>query len=116
MAQARRELAAIYAGPGSDEAKRAAKAAAIEKLRRRYRRMRDGRWGGYRGYDGWFDAPIDNAKLAASGVYNDLAPDFMRLLAACSGDYEAFYAAVERLGALGRDQRHAALKAANSCE
>ena len=80
VGQARKELAAIYAGPGSDEARRAAKAAAIEKLRRRYRQMRDGRWGGYRGYDGWFDAPINNAKLAASGVYNDLAPDFMACL------------------------------------
>ncbi|MER9560169.1 aminopeptidase [Mesorhizobium sp. M0323] len=33
--------------------------------------MRDRRWGGYRGYDAWFDAPINNAKLAATSVYSD---------------------------------------------
>lgn len=115
LAEARPQLQAIYASGASDERKRAEKAAAIERLRARYRRLRDGRWGGYRGYDGWFDGPINNAKLAASGVYNDLVPDFMRLFEACSGDYPRFYAAVERLGALPRDQRHAALKAAKSC-
>ncbi len=115
VAQARADLAEVYAGPGSDAAKRAAKTAAIEKLRRRYRRMRDGRWGGYRGYDGWFDAPINNAKLAVSGFYNDLVPDFVRLLAACSGDYTTFYEAVERIGALDENRRHAALKAAKRC-
>ena len=77
--------------------------------------MRDGRWGGYSGYDAWFDGPINNAKLAASGFYNDLVPDFERLFAACSGDYPRFYSAVRRLGALDGDKRHAALKAARRC-
>ncbi|MCI5075736.1 aminopeptidase [Oricola sp.] len=113
--EARKELWAVYSGPGTEAQKRADKAAAIERLRARYRRMRDGRWGGYRGFDAWFDTPINNAKLAASGVYNDLVPDFLRLFEACSGDYEAFYAAVARLGAVAANRRHDALRAADSC-
>ena len=66
-------------------------------------------------YDAWFDGPINNAKLAASGFYNDLVPDFERLFAVCSGSYPDFYAAVARLGALDRARRHEALKAAKSC-
>ena len=64
LGEARKELAAVYCGPGDEAQKRAAKAAAIERLRARYRRMRDERWGGYSGYDAWFDGPINNAKLA----------------------------------------------------
>ncbi len=116
VAQARSELARIYSEPGSIERKRTAKAAAIERLRKRYRQMRDGRWGGYRGYDAWFDAPIDNAKLAATTVYSDQVPAFLRLFDLCSGDYPRFYAAVRRIGALQKDQRDDALTAANGCE
>lgn len=113
---ARKELRSIYAGPGGEAEKRAEKAAAIERLRARYRRMRDGRWGGYDGYDGWFDGPINNAKLAASGFYNDLVPAFADLFEACSRSYPDFYAAVERLGALDRERRHEALRAATRCD
>jgi len=116
LGEAREELRAVYGGPGSEEEKRAAKAAAIERLRARYRRLRNGRWGGYDRYDGWFDGPINNAKLAASGFYNDLVPAFEQLFEVCSGSYPKFYAAVERLGALDRAQRHDALKAERSCD
>lgn len=115
VAEARKELQAIYASGKGEAAMRAEKAAAIERLRARYRRMRDGRWGGFAGYDSWFEAPINNAKLAASGFYNELVPDFMRLFAACSGDYPKFYDAVRRIGALDRETRRAALKAATRC-
>lgn len=113
--QARKDLAAVYDGAGSVDEKRAAKAAVIERLRARYRRLRDGRWGGYGGYDRWFETPINNAKLAASGFYNDLVPSFTRLFEMCSGDYPRFYAAVGRLGAMDSDKRLAALKAADRC-
>ncbi|MFZ2101796.1 MAG: aminopeptidase [Oricola sp.] len=115
VAEARNELKAVYGGSGGEEQKRAEKAAVIENLRLRYRRVRDGRWGGYAGYDAWFDAPINNAKLATIAFYNDLAPAFVQLLETCSRDYPAFHAAVERLGALDRDERHEALKSANKC-
>jgi len=116
VAEARFDLSKIYGGSGSIERKRIAKAAAIERLRERYRQMRDRRWGGYRGYDAWFDAPINNAKLDAATVYSDQVPAFLRLFDLCSGDYPRFYAAARRIGALNKDRRDHALKAANGCE
>lgn len=115
VSDTREELMAIYEGPGTGEQKRAAKAAAIETLRARYRKVRDGRWSGYRGYDGWFEEPINNAKLAATAIYNDLVPAFTRLLDTCSGNYEAFYRSVERIGALDRDKRVQALRETTEC-
>lgn len=115
VSQARDELAAIYDGAGDLARKRTEKAAAIERLRRRYRQTRDGRWGGYRGYDAWFDAPINNAKLAAVSVYGDRVPAFLRLFDLCSGDHARFHAAVGQLAARGRAERDAALQAARTC-
>lgn len=116
VARTRTELARIYAGPGSAETRRAGKAAAIERLRTRYRQMRDRRWGGYRGFDGWVESPINNAKLAATSVYNDLVPAFMRLFERCAGDYERFYDAVARLGRVDKTGRAGALVTATSCQ
>lgn len=115
LSRTRGELGQIYAGSGSTEEKRTAKAAAFDRLRARYRQMRDGRWGGYRKYDAWFAAPINNARLAAISVYGDQVPAFIRLFDLCSGDYPRFYAAVRRIGALDRSHRAEALQAAHSC-
>lgn len=116
VAQTREELREIYSGSATSEQMRAAKAAAIERLRVRYRQMRDTRWGGYRGYDGWVEAPINNAKIAATSVYNDRVPAFLRLFELCSGDYPRFYAAVRRIGGLAGDRRAEALEAAKTCD
>lgn len=116
VGRTREQLARIYASGDMPERKRAAKAAAIEGLRTAYRHVRDGRWGGYRGYDGWFDSPINNAKLAATSVYGDRVPAFLRLFDLCSGDYPRFYAAVRRIGALDIARRAAALDDARVCE
>ncbi|MFZ1681963.1 MAG: aminopeptidase [Rhizobiaceae bacterium] len=115
VAQARDELARVYAAQTPPEHKRAAKAQAIERLRARYREVRDGRWNGYRGYDGWFDAPINNAKLAATSVYNDHVPAFLRLFGLCSGDYLRFYEAVRRVGTLDASKRAGALASVKTC-
>jgi len=115
VSQTRGELATVYRGSGNADWKRAAKAAAIERLRTRYRRTRDSRWGGYDGYDAWFDAPINNAKLAAVAVYGDQVTAFLRLFDLCSGDYPQFYAAVQQLGKLDERSRTDALRAADSC-
>lgn len=115
VSDAREELSGAYANSDSAEEKREAKATAIEQLRARYRRMRDTRWGGDGAYDAWFDAPINNAKLAATSVYSDRVPAFLRLFDLCAGDYPRFYAAVERIGDLDKAARFKALDAADSC-
>jgi predicted aminopeptidase len=116
LSRARDELAHVYDNAGTSDQKRAAKAAAIERLRMRYREMRDRRWGGYRRYDAWFDAPINNAKLAATSVYGDEVAAFVHLFGLCSGDYPRFFASVRRIGALDKAHRAEALKAADTCD
>lgn len=116
VSQTRSELRQIYAGTGTSELKRTEKAAAINRLRLRYSQVRNKDWGGYNGYDGWFNAPINNAKLAATSVYNEKVPAFLRLFELCAGDYSRFYAAVQRIGALNRASRSEALDAARNCK
>ena len=115
VGETRDRLQRIYASSRSDTRKLAEKEAEIERLRARYRRLKRTKWNGYDGYDGWFNAPINNAKLATISVYNDLVPDFLKLLELCSGDYERYYRAVENLAKLNRDQRREALSNARRC-
>jgi len=115
IGETRVELAQVYGSPRAPKQMAAAKAAAIDRLRVRYRQMRDTRWGGYKGYDAWFAAPINNAKLAATSVYGEQVPAFLRLFALCGDDYPRFYAAVRRLGALPMSSRAEALKTVAAC-
>lgn len=112
----RDELGQVYRSSRTPTQMAAAKAAAIDKLRMRYRQIRDRRWGGYRGYDAWFDAPINNAKLAATAVYGEQVPAFLRLFELCSGDYPRFYASVRRIANSKKGSRSEALKAADRCD
>ncbi|TGS11983.1 aminopeptidase [Mesorhizobium sp. M2E.F.Ca.ET.209.01.1.1] len=116
ISKTRDELKQVYGSPRSPEQMAVAKAATIDRLRMRYRQLRDKRWAGYRGYDAWFDSPINNAKLAATAVYGEEVPAFLRLFDLCSGDYPRFYAAVRRIGALPAPSRAEALKAATTCD
>lgn len=115
LATTRDELRQVYQSSRPPEQMAAAKAAAIEKLRARYRLMRNRRWAGYRGYDAWINAPINNAKLAATAVYGEQVPAFLRLFDLCSGDYPRFYAAVRKIGNLPKASRANALETASSC-
>ncbi|MEL6920332.1 MAG: aminopeptidase, partial [Pseudomonadota bacterium] len=115
VTEAREDLLAIYQSAQPGESKRKAKAQAIEELRAKYRAVRDTKWGGFSGYDNWFDSDINNAKLAAAGLYNDLVPQFRRLYEACGRDFSTFYEASERLAKMGRAVRRAALRTADTC-
>jgi predicted aminopeptidase len=77
--------------------------------------MRDTDWRGYPSYDAWFDAPINNAKLAEIAVYSDQVAAFLRLFKLCSSDYQSFYASVRQIGKLDKANRTAALEAADAC-
>ncbi|RWC95765.1 MAG: aminopeptidase [Mesorhizobium sp.] len=116
LAKTRDELGQVYESSRGPEQMAAAKAAAIDRLRMRYRQMRDRSWAGYRGYDAWFAAPINNAKLAATAVYGEQVPAFLRLFDVCSGDYPRFYASVRRIADLPQASRAEALKTAATCD
>ncbi|MBZ9844630.1 aminopeptidase [Mesorhizobium sp. CA5] len=115
ISKTRDELRQVYGSPRSPQQMAAAKATAIDRLRMRYRQMRDRRWAGYRGYDAWFDSPINNAKLAATAVYGEQVPAFLRLFDLCSGDYPRFYASVRRIGKLPAPSRAEALRTVAAC-
>ena len=115
IAQTREELRQVYGSPRAPQQMAAAKKATIDRLRVRYRQMRDKRWAGYSGYDAWFNSPINNAKLAATSVYGEQVPAFLRLYDLCSGDYPRFYASVRRIAALPQPSRAEALRTATTC-
>jgi predicted aminopeptidase len=70
--------------------------------------MRDRQWGGARNYDAWFER-ANNASLGVQAAYNELVPNFERLLAKENGDFGLFFAEVKRLAALPKPERRAAL-------
>jgi predicted aminopeptidase len=82
----------------------------MARMRADYERLKAERWGGYPGYDGWFQR-ANNASLAVQGAYDDLVPAFERLFEREGRDFARFHAAVKRLAALPKDERHATLRA-----
>ena len=107
----RERLAALYASPLSDDAKRAGKAAAFAAMREDYASLKQ-QSGGFAMYDGWFAQGPTNASLAAVALYSSKVPSFLALLAEEDGDLSRFYARVKDLARRPRDVRNAALAAA----
>ena len=91
---------------------REAKARSFQALRVEYAGLRH-RWGGYAGYDAWFAQDLNNAHLAAVGLYHQHEPAFQALLARSQGDLSIFYhsaRALSRLPLAERRERLAELR------
>ncbi len=122
LAEARREdfrvltlryrglLQAAYAGTGDAALQRERKAAVMAALRADYTALKAERWQGYAGYDGWF-AGANNASFGVLAAYNELVPDFENLFERQGRDFARFYAEVQALAAMPKDQRRARLAA-----
>jgi len=108
---ARGDLTALYTSSASVEEKRAEKAAAFVAMRTAYDAMKK-EWGGFAAYDGWFAQGVNNANLAAVGLYSQKVPEFHALLTADGGDLPRFYAHVKTLARLSKGERDSALAAA----
>ncbi|MCM2268816.1 MAG: aminopeptidase [Thermoanaerobaculia bacterium] len=109
----RAELAALYASPADDDAKRAGKRRILAAFRDAHRRLRAAGELGAR-WDGWLALEVNNAHLAAAADYTLWVPAFVALHAERGGDFPAFYAAARELGELPaarREERLAALSA-----
>jgi predicted aminopeptidase len=104
----RDELARLYAGPASDDEKRAGKAAVLARLRADYATLKTTRWAGYAGYDSWF-AGANNASFAVLASYTGLVPAFERIYEREGRDFTRFYAEVRRIAALPAAERSDAL-------
>lgn len=108
LLKTRERLAALYAGPLADSAKRQGKAEILAGTERAYAALKDS-WGGYAGYDPWMSRGLNNARLTSVATYHDLVPAFQGLLAAKDGDLRAFYRQVKELGTLPTSERLAQL-------
>ncbi|MBC7940783.1 MAG: aminopeptidase [Chitinophagaceae bacterium] len=104
----RERLKQVYDSPAPDEQKRRSKVEAMQALRSEYEMMKVEQWGGHAGYDGWVQR-ANNATLGVQAAYDDLVPAFERLFWQQGGDFARFYAEVQRLAALPKDQRRARL-------
>jgi len=108
-------LEALYALPLPMDPMRAEKARYYEALRNEYTNLRN-QWGGYEGYDSWFTQDINNAHLAAVGLYHQYVPAFQALLASMHGDLPAFYRLARGLSRLPTAERATRLADVNGAD
>jgi len=87
-------LGQVYKTHSSDELKRQQKQIVFEQLQNEYESIKTEKWNGKAFYGGWFDKPLNNAKLAAFSTYRDLVPAFEKLFLNCEQDYLRFYSVV----------------------
>jgi predicted aminopeptidase len=109
MAQARRDLAQLYASKLAPEPMRAAKQARLATLGDAIRAT-EKRFGAPSGYGPWLAKGLNNAQLASIATYENCMPGFRRLLAQQDGDLPRFYAAARELS-----RQPAAVRAAQLC-
>jgi predicted aminopeptidase len=69
-------------------------------------------WGGSAGYDAWFAQGPTNASLAAAALYSRKVPEFRALYIAEGSNLPRFYARVQELARMPKEQRNRELAAA----
>ncbi|MBZ9784544.1 aminopeptidase [Pseudomonas sp. REP124] len=106
----RARLEQLYTLPLPPDQMRQRKAAEFERLRSEYRQLRDSQWAGDKRYDAWINAPMNNARLLPFGLYDQWVPAFAGLFRQVGGDWVAFYAEAQKLGAMPIEERKVALK------
>ena len=106
----RARLKKIYSSDLSDAEKRTAKARVFEELRNDYAKLKTG-WNGYAAFDNWFKQDLNNAHLAAIGLYGQYVAAFQTLLRQHGGNLASFYREVARLVQLPPDERGVTLQA-----
>ena len=94
VANARDDLAAIYAADAATDQKRATKSERLEALRQDVaERLKEaGRDPG-----SWLSRDLNNARLVSMSLYEGRLPEFRALLESCGGDLECFYDESRRL-------------------
>lgn len=108
MLDTRARLEVIYAGVDDNASKRRAKAAEFERLRAGYAEMRE-RWGAGP-FDGWFEAPLNNARLLPFALYDRWVPAFNALFAQAGNDWEEFYRRADSMTEMAPAGRQALLE------
>jgi predicted aminopeptidase len=111
LADTRAELGTLYASELDADAMRDEKAAIFARLHARYLVVRDGEWQGYTGYDGWFEGPMNNARLLPVITYRSWDAAFIALYREVGEDIPRFFQAASELAALEPALRQARLEA-----
>lgn len=109
MVAARKQLQSIYQSDKSDVEKRTQKARTLQRLRSCYRKLSEG-WTQDKNFAQLIEK-TNNATLALVSEYQSQVPAFIQLYKVSGNNWEAFYAAVERLGALPKGERKLRLQA-----
>ncbi len=110
LSELRTVLTAVYAGEAPVGERRLQRAAAFDQARASYAKVRAA-WKEPPWFDSWFDAGLNNARLAALSSYEDYVPAFRALLAQDGGSLARFYGSVAALGERAVEPRAKALQA-----
>ena len=109
----RERLAALYASDIDDTAKRGQKKALLDELSTRAASAATR--AGFRA-DGWWQPPLNNARLSAVSLYRGQVGAFRVLYTRCEEDFECLYGEAKRLADLDPDARQAALETLNAID
>jgi predicted aminopeptidase len=80
----------------------------LEDFKAQYQLLKNS-WHGYAGYDNWVKQ-ANNAAFGALAAYDDGVPQFEALFEQQGGDWDKFYAAVQKLASMPKESRQTALK------
>lgn len=105
----RNQLELTYSSNKSRAEKLNAKEKIIEDLKKTYEEVKVSQWDGYSGFDGWFEKPVNNARLALVNTYTRWVPAFKNWIKACNYDFPKFYQAAKELAEQDQAERHRVL-------
>jgi len=104
----RKKLRTLYAAHQPPEEMRLAKADIVADMTQAYAIMKRA-WGGDTRYDKWFEADLNNAKIASLSLYTRLVPAFEAMLEKEGRDLPSFYRRVAEISRLPKAERLAVL-------
>lgn len=110
LGNTRTRLAALYAGDLDEHAMRAEKSRTLDEARAAHTQLKLS-WGEYAGYDRFFDAGLNNARLAAVAFYRQDVAAFTQLIVESGSDMQVFYQRARALSRLDPAARRVALDA-----
>lgn len=84
-------LTKLYTSDQSDSLKLAAREGLFNDLRDEYQLLKAQKWNNTPWFDHWFNAPINNARLAAFSTYRDRVPELNEVFDEYAGDFQRFY-------------------------
>lgn len=110
LMQHREKLRVLFASNQSIEEKRIQKTALNEELLRDYKQFKRTHPNAGNRFDGWFNRPINNARLSSLATYSRWVPAMRAVFTTCSGNFACFHERIEELSELPADKRQATLE------